>query len=121
MSSADPRSVNDGFSSSAIFCPTADLVGGHVEERHAAVGERVRHAADDGVAKLALEIGDLIQIARAADFRVEHPRIADALGIDPKAAQPDRAEIFVADGDRDSACPSAGSSAAAWRRSRRPI
>ena len=71
VSSARPKSVNAGFSCSAIFSAKLDLVRRHVEERHLAGGKRVGHPGDDGVAQLAFEIGDAVDVARAADLGVE--------------------------------------------------
>src|SRR6202451_862290 len=41
----------------------------------------------------------MIDIARAADFRVEGLRIRDVVGINSEAAQANRTELFVANGD----------------------
>ena len=47
------------------------LVGGHIEERHAALGERVGHSRHDGVTQLPFQIADVVDIASAADLGVE--------------------------------------------------
>ena len=80
--------------------PEFDLVRSHVEKWHLALGERVGHAADDRVAELAFDVLDAIQLACAADLCVEGSRIGQSPRVDAECAQPNRAEILVADGDR---------------------
>src|SRR5208282_6407812 len=75
------------------------LVGGHIKEGHLAGGERIRHFGDDGVAKLAFEIGNAIDIASTADFRVERFRVFQMIGINAETAKADGAELLVANGD----------------------
>ena len=57
------------------------------------------HAADNGVAQLAFEVGGQVGVAGAADLLEEDARISDAIGVDAVTAQADRAELLVADGD----------------------
>ena len=51
------------------------------------------------------EIGDAIDVARAADLLVKHLRIADVVGVNPVAAHADGAEFLVANGDRRGGAP----------------
>src|SRR5579859_2638743 len=79
----------------ADFFGNRALAGGHIEKRYLAGCERIRHLGNDGVAQLAFEIGDAIEVARAADFRVESLRVRDVIGINSEAAEANRAELFV--------------------------
>ena len=81
------------------------LIRGHVQERDFALGKGVGHAADDGVAELAFDIGDVVLFLGAAELGVEGARIGDMPGIDAVRAQPDHAEVLVADGDRRGGAP----------------
>ena len=62
--------------------------------------EGVGHFRDDRVAELAFEIGDAIEVARAADLCVKRFCIGQVVGINAEAAQANRAEFLVANGDR---------------------
>src|SRR5205823_7263738 len=75
------------------------LVRSHIEKRHLAGGECIRHLGDDGVAQLAFEIGHMINITSAADLAVERFSIAQVIRINAEAAKTDGAEFLVADGN----------------------
>src|SRR5580658_7670112 len=44
------------------------LAGCHIEKGHLATRKSIGHFGNDGVAKLAFEIGDIVDVARTADF-----------------------------------------------------
>ena len=75
------------------------LIRGHIEEGHLAGGKRVGHLRDYGVAQLAFEIRDAIEVARAADLAVERFGIAQVIGVNAEATKTDSPEFLVADGD----------------------
>ena len=87
-----------------------DLIRRHVEERHLALGKRVGHAADDRVAQLPFDLGDRVRFPRVPLTLVWNARGSlQAPRVDAEGAQPDRAELLVADRDRVARCPSADS------------
>ena len=96
-----------------------DEIPRHVEEGNLRLGERVGDLPDDRVAQMSFEIGDRVRLARAADLLMEARRIGDVEAVEPEAAQPDHAEILVADRDRLLRAPPLVRLECAWRRSRR--
>src|ERR1700722_1221925 len=81
-----------------FFCNRA-LAGGHIEKRHLAAGKRVGRFHYDPVKQLGFEISHMVEVARAADFRVERLRIVNVVGINSETAQTNSTELLVADGD----------------------
>ena len=60
---------------------------------------------DDGVAELTFEVGDVIDVARAADLLIERLGFGEVVGVDAVAAHTDGAELTVAEGDGVSGAP----------------
>ena len=91
--------------------PLGDLLGQpalvrrHVEERNAARRKRLGHAAHHDVAELALQVGDSIDVARAAHTRVKRGRVREPVGVRAERAQPHDAEFLVPNGHRVGSSP----------------
>lgn len=55
----------------------------------------VGHLGNDGVAQLAFEIGDAVELARAADLAVKRFGLAQVIGVNAKAAQANGASLVA--------------------------
>ena len=74
-----------------------DLVAGQIEERHTAGGERIRHHGDHRIPELAFQVGDMIDVAGAADLLVKGLGVGDVIGVDAVAAHANRAKLPIAE------------------------
>jgi len=73
------------------------LVSRHIQERHFGGSHHLGQARHNRVAKLAFEIRDAVNLARAAHVGEERPRIGDAVGVNAVRAQAHGTEFLLPD------------------------
>jgi hypothetical protein len=81
-------------------CAITVWLAAEVEERHAAVAQRVGHRGDDEVAQLLLEVIDRVHAPRTDDLAVELFDVGHLVAVHAVRAHAHHAELAVADRHR---------------------
>ena len=100
VSSASPYSANDDASSLLHLVARAAPGSPPCRGTERRSWRRRRRSVPERVAELAFEIGDRIDVARAAHLLVERLRVVEVVRVDAEPTEPDDAEILVTDSDR---------------------